>query len=304
MTKATRHSSDTSPELFGDLCWSVCWECYPVEIPHRNVVNSKITHLLQDSLGGDSRTLMFVQISSNENDLSETICSLNFASRVRGIELGPAKKQMDRSELFKHKQMVEKLGQDLKSKDFQIKKLEDANYGLKVKMKEKYVKNRNLQDKGNQVSKSSDIFRKIQSPDRSIWYVVESEVFTIIVRTNSMTVHLCDYFWPMLSTSFRDPSVCIQTDLQQLEVVFHLLLQLFTIALQLLRARWLVFETRLLREIYLYTGDLVRVQDPLCYYCFQRRGRLIEKLRNCEYATRMLILSILASTKAAEITTQ
>ncbi|KAL6555514.1 hypothetical protein OROHE_007186 [Orobanche hederae] len=90
---------------------------------------------------------MFVQINSNENDLSETICSLNFASRVRGIELGPAKKQMDRSELFKHKQMVEKLGQDLKSKDFQIKKLEDANYGLEVKMKEKDVKNRNLQDK-------------------------------------------------------------------------------------------------------------------------------------------------------------
>lgn len=43
-------------------------------------------------LGGDSKALMFVQISPNENDLSETICSLNFASRVRGIELGPAKK--------------------------------------------------------------------------------------------------------------------------------------------------------------------------------------------------------------------
>jgi kinesin family protein C2/C3 len=56
--------------------------------------------------GGDSKTLMFVQISPNENDLGETLCSLNFASRVRGIELGPAKRQMDTSELLKYKQMV------------------------------------------------------------------------------------------------------------------------------------------------------------------------------------------------------
>lgn len=56
--------------------------------------------------GGDSKTLMFVQISPNENDLGETLCSLNFASRVRGIELGPAKRQLDTSELLKYKYMV------------------------------------------------------------------------------------------------------------------------------------------------------------------------------------------------------
>lgn len=49
---------------------------------------------------------MFVQISPNESDLSETLCSLNFASRVRGIELGTAKKQLDNSELLRYKQMV------------------------------------------------------------------------------------------------------------------------------------------------------------------------------------------------------
>lgn len=49
---------------------------------------------------------MFVQISPSENDLGETMSSLNFASRARGVELGPAKKQIDTGELQKMKQMV------------------------------------------------------------------------------------------------------------------------------------------------------------------------------------------------------
>jgi kinesin family protein C2/C3 len=56
--------------------------------------------------GGDSKTLMFVQISPSDQDLGETLSSLNFASRVRGIELGPVKKQIDTSELQKVKAMV------------------------------------------------------------------------------------------------------------------------------------------------------------------------------------------------------
>jgi len=49
---------------------------------------------------------MFVQISPSSVDLTETLCSLNFATRVRGIESGPARKQVDLTELLKYKQMV------------------------------------------------------------------------------------------------------------------------------------------------------------------------------------------------------
>jgi len=47
----------------------------------------------QDSLGGESKALMLVCASPCVTDASETACSLNFASRVRNVELGPAKRK-------------------------------------------------------------------------------------------------------------------------------------------------------------------------------------------------------------------
>ncbi|KAL1256332.1 hypothetical protein QQF64_011877 [Cirrhinus molitorella] len=54
-------------------------------VPFRN---SRLTYLLQDSLSGDSKTLMMVQVSPLENNVSESVCSLKFAQRVRTVEIG------------------------------------------------------------------------------------------------------------------------------------------------------------------------------------------------------------------------
>lgn len=49
--------------------------------------NSKLTMLLQDSLGGDAKALMFCNLASTAMHATETLSSLGFASKVSNVVL-------------------------------------------------------------------------------------------------------------------------------------------------------------------------------------------------------------------------
>ncbi|KAH9076180.1 hypothetical protein Ae201684P_012668 [Aphanomyces euteiches] len=80
-------------------------------IPYRN---NKLTQLMQDSLGGNAKTLMFVNISPADYNQEETQTSLSYASRVKLIT-NQANKNSDSEEVAKLKQIIKQLkaGEDV-----------------------------------------------------------------------------------------------------------------------------------------------------------------------------------------------
>ncbi|GLT37969.1 hypothetical protein SLA2020_122480 [Shorea laevis] len=90
-------------------------------VPYRN---SKLTQLLQDSLGGQAKTLMFVHISPEPEALSETISTLKFAERVATVELGAAKVNKDTGEVKELKEQIASLKAALARKE----EVDNTNY--------------------------------------------------------------------------------------------------------------------------------------------------------------------------------
>ncbi|TYH58452.1 hypothetical protein ES332_D08G154300v1 [Gossypium tomentosum] len=83
-------------------------------VPYRN---SKLTQLLQDSLGGQAKTLMFVHISPELDALAETISTLKFAERVATVELGAAQVNKDIADVKQLKEQIASLKAALARKE-------------------------------------------------------------------------------------------------------------------------------------------------------------------------------------------
>lgn len=58
-------------------------------VPYRN---SKLTHLLMPGLGGNSKTLMFINVAPFQDCYTESVKSLRFASSVNACKVSKAKK--------------------------------------------------------------------------------------------------------------------------------------------------------------------------------------------------------------------
>ncbi|CAA7025657.1 unnamed protein product [Microthlaspi erraticum] len=89
-------------------------------VPYRN---SKLTQVLQDSLGGQAKTLMFVHINPEVNAVGETISTLKFAQRVASIELGAARSNKETGEIRDLKDEISSLKSTLEKKEAELEQL-------------------------------------------------------------------------------------------------------------------------------------------------------------------------------------
>ena len=86
-----------------------------IHVPFRD---SKITRLLQDSLGGNSHTLMVACISPSSNNILESKNTLNYANRAKNIKNKAIVNRDPRSqEILKLKNKVKQLEKQLKSQN-------------------------------------------------------------------------------------------------------------------------------------------------------------------------------------------
>ena len=91
--------------------------------PHVPYRNSKLTSLLQGALGRSGKALIFMHVSPTEGSASETVSTLNFATRVASVELGRAAKNAETSEMATARTAVAKLEDGLSAADEEIARL-------------------------------------------------------------------------------------------------------------------------------------------------------------------------------------
>ncbi|XP_073280670.1 kinesin-like protein KIN-14F [Primulina huaijiensis] len=92
-------------------------------VPYRN---SKLTQVLQDSLGGHAKTLMFVHINPDVNSLGETVSTLKFAERVATIDLGAAQSNKETCEIREFKEEISNLKLSLERKEAELEQLKSC----------------------------------------------------------------------------------------------------------------------------------------------------------------------------------
>ncbi|KAF3521735.1 hypothetical protein F2Q69_00051528 [Brassica cretica] len=106
----------------GDVIFSLASKSS--HIPYRN---SKLTQLLQSSLGGRAKTLMFVQLNPDATSYSESMSTLKFAERVSGVELGAAKSSKEGKDARDLMEQVVSLKDTIARKDEEIERLHHSN---------------------------------------------------------------------------------------------------------------------------------------------------------------------------------
>uniref|UniRef100_A0A0D3GHS5 Kinesin motor domain-containing protein n=1 Tax=Oryza barthii TaxID=65489 RepID=A0A0D3GHS5_9ORYZ len=116
--KEAQHINKSLSAL-GDVIFSLSQK--NAHVPYRN---SKLTQVLQNSLGGHAKTLMFVQVNPDVSSYAETLSTLKFAERVSGVELGAAKANKEGKDIKEFKEQLSLLKDKIAKKDEEIIRLQ------------------------------------------------------------------------------------------------------------------------------------------------------------------------------------
>ncbi|KAK8690865.1 hypothetical protein V6N13_074391 [Hibiscus sabdariffa] len=108
-----------SLSALGDVIFALAQK--NAHVPYRN---SKLTQVLQSSLGGQAKTLMFVQLNPDVDSYAETVSTLKFAERVSGVELGAARSNREGRDIRELMDQVSSLKETITKKDQEIECLQ------------------------------------------------------------------------------------------------------------------------------------------------------------------------------------
>ncbi|PPR80890.1 hypothetical protein GOBAR_AA39823 [Gossypium barbadense] len=108
-----------SLSALGDVIFALAQK--NAHVPYRN---SKLTQVLQSSLGGKAKTLTFVHLNPDVDSYSETISTLKFAQRVSGVELGTPQTHREGRDIKELMEQVAFLKETITKKDQEIERLQ------------------------------------------------------------------------------------------------------------------------------------------------------------------------------------
>ncbi|KAI3862879.1 hypothetical protein MKW92_021464 [Papaver armeniacum] len=94
--------------------------------------NSRLTRLLEDSIGGSSKTLLIVNVCPNASNLPKTLSALNFSARARSAELSLG----NRDTIKKWRDVANDARKQLYEKEKEVQDLKLESLGLKHELKD------------------------------------------------------------------------------------------------------------------------------------------------------------------------
>ncbi|KAG9458020.1 hypothetical protein H6P81_002528 [Aristolochia fimbriata] len=99
---------------------------------HIPYTNSKLTQILQNSLGGRAKTLMLAHVNPEADHYRETISTMEFMQKVSSVELGAARLNKERCDVLKLKEQVAKLKKEIAKRDAETLNARDVRTPLKA----------------------------------------------------------------------------------------------------------------------------------------------------------------------------